>query len=91
MVVQQARPEAQSKSLKKSAKQYDDEDEILPLHGEEEGLALKMVENLFLRSMARETNLITFQARKKKVERVAMKEAGKAVLAKNNPENEDDQ
>jgi len=50
-----------------------------------------MVENLFLRSMARETNLITFQARKKKVERVAMKEAGKAVLAKNNPENEDDQ
>jgi len=91
MVVQQARPEAQGKSLKKSVKKYDDEDEILPLHGEDEGLALKMVENLFLRSLARETNLITFQARKKKVERVAMKEACKVVLTKNNPEDVDDQ
>jgi len=79
MVVQKSMQPLCMKKVKKTSK--DTVDGVLPLAGEKEALFLQFAQNLVTSKLSQKTNMITFQGRKKKMDRLILKQGAKSVNA----------
>jgi len=63
-------------------KRKEDDSEILPVESDHEIILLRIVQNAFLRQVAKETNQMAFQGKKNKIDRATMKQASRVVSAR---------